>query len=232
MRGGGFVHIALEVGILYNFAQLIRQSNTIYFLAYKLFLILYLGCWLIYFDLDIYALFLWMVYGSFIAIVFVFLLMWTDVTREGEDLGVYRVFLWGGCAFIAVLSFLLINIGNWGEWVDFPLIFRRRLNFYEMLVMSGEGELEVLGWGFGFENIAGTLCGAIVLTLACFVVVVIILNARRLRAITLDNSTLAGYLDERYFKYLTLKFQSTWVQEEGAVGTPRRVFKVLHNRRA
>ena len=102
-----------------------------------------------------------------------------------------------------------VNLSSWGEWVDLPPIFYRRINFYESLAMGAEGELEVLGWGFGFENVGGMVGGASMLTFSCFVVVVLILNTRRFRAITLDNSLLAGHLDERYFKYLTLKFQNT-----------------------
>jgi hypothetical protein len=72
---GSVVQVIMEVGILYNLVQLIRQDNSVYFLAYKLFFVVFLGCWFIYLDLDIFCLILWMVYGSFIAIVFMFLLM-------------------------------------------------------------------------------------------------------------------------------------------------------------
>ena len=44
IKTGGGLQLILEVCILYNLSQLIRQSNTVYFLAYKLFFLIYLGC--------------------------------------------------------------------------------------------------------------------------------------------------------------------------------------------
>ena len=105
------------------------------------------------------------------------------------------------------------------------------MNYYEVLILDREGELEVLGWGFAYENISGILLCAFILSLSCFVVVVITLNARRLRALLTDNTMLSGYLEKRHFKFLTQKVQNFWEQEVGSVGVIRRITKVFHNRR-
>jgi hypothetical protein len=172
-----------------------------------------------------------MVYGSFIAIVFMFLLMWTDVTRAEHSLGLGRNFMWGGFAAIFVLIIVLTGSSSWDNWLFAPLVHVRRMNFYEQLHMDVEMELEVLGWGFGFENIGGLILGATFLTIACFTLVVVILNARRYRWLTLDSSLLAAHLDERHYKFLTLKLQNITAQERGAVGPSPRIFRCCHNRR-
>ena len=54
-----------------------------------------------------------MVYGSFLAIVFVLLLMWTDTTRGGSDLRVTHNFLWGGFVVVTGVILVLTNLTSW-----------------------------------------------------------------------------------------------------------------------
>ena len=92
LRFYGIVQFLLEACILYNLVQLLRQSNTVYFLAYKLFFLIYIGVWFIYLDLDILAFLLWMIYGGFLAVVFILTLMWVDVSRTRSSGEFIRAF--------------------------------------------------------------------------------------------------------------------------------------------
>ncbi len=140
-------------------------------------------------------------------------------------------FIWGFFCLFAILLFCAINMNNGGFLLSNPLFQFFYFNFYEGLILDLEAELVLLGWGFSFENFGGLSGAASILTLACFVTVVIVLNSRRERWLVLDNSLLTGYLDRRYYKYLTLKLQSTWQQERGAIGLGRRLIKGFHSRR-
>lgn len=63
--------LLLEFLVCYNVYQLLRQVQLVYFLLYQLLFIVYAGILLVYFGLDIFAFILWIVYGSFIAVVFI-----------------------------------------------------------------------------------------------------------------------------------------------------------------
>jgi hypothetical protein len=72
--------LLLEFLVCYNVYQLLRQVQLVYFLMYQLLFIVYAGILLVYFGLDIFAFILWIVYGSFIAVVFILSFVWVDTT--------------------------------------------------------------------------------------------------------------------------------------------------------
>jgi hypothetical protein len=76
----GWLVLVLEFLVCYNVYQLLRQVQLVYFLLYQLLFIVYAGILLVYFGLDIFAFILWIVYGSFIAVVFILSFVWVDTT--------------------------------------------------------------------------------------------------------------------------------------------------------
>ena len=86
-----------------------------------------------------------MVYGSFIAIVFTFLLMWVDATRGGKDMMLSKNFIWGFFCLFAILLFCAINMNNGGFLLSNPLFQFFYFNFYEGLILDLEAELVLLG---------------------------------------------------------------------------------------
>lgn len=76
----GWSVLILEFLVCYNVYQLVRQVQLVYFLMYQLLFIIYAGILLVYFGLDIFAFILWIVYGSFIAVVFILSFVWVDTT--------------------------------------------------------------------------------------------------------------------------------------------------------
>lgn len=105
----------MEAAILYNLYQLIRQSHVIYVLSYKLFFIIYLGCFLIYWDLDVFVLILWLVYGSLIIVVFIMTLMWGNVYKIVYGTVIFRSFILGGSVMVFGVCVLLGSVGSAGD---------------------------------------------------------------------------------------------------------------------
>ena len=75
IKGVKILEAVLQVVVLYNFIQFIKQKNVYYLLAYFLNTILFLGLALIFYDLDLVAIVLWIVYGGVIIIFFLYSLM-------------------------------------------------------------------------------------------------------------------------------------------------------------
>ena len=101
------------------------------------------------------------------------------------------------------------------------------INYYEIILWDYEEELEVLGWIIGFENLYALITVSCILSIACFTLVHIILNARKYRFLFLDNK-----LNFKYsISFLSFKVQNTFLQEFGSIGAPKHIFKLFHRRR-
>ena len=68
--------IVFYIIIVYTILSMVRQHQIVTFLGYKALFITYMGWWLVVQNLDILALILWIVYGSFIAVIFIFSFIW------------------------------------------------------------------------------------------------------------------------------------------------------------
>ena len=204
-----------------------RQTQLVYFLAYKLMLIAYLGCLLIYYDLDIFAFILWIVYGAFIAMIFIFSLLWVDTTYFKYDTAIYRRFLWSFPFVSFALFFMLTGLSS-GDAAYYMSFFEVGwINYYELMLWDLEEEIEVLGWLLGFENVLALIWVSYLLSLACFCIVSIILSARRVRFMLLDNELAL----QRSQSILNFKIQNFVLQEAGSIGAPKNIFELFHRRR-
>ena len=229
MRWSCLFNIILQFLILYNLVQLLRQQQIIYVLAYKFILLIYIGWLLIYCDLDIFALILWMVYGGFICIVFILSFMWLD----------YNVFQFKLINFsfryylvaIFIIFFLYNNIFLVSE-INFSDLWQISwINYYEVLSWDIEEELEILGWGVTIENSAALLLVSFLLTVVCFNVVIILISARKNKRIYYDQIFNNFYSKNRSFNFIYLRTQNFYIQEYGMIGLPRKHFKLFHRRR-
>lgn len=221
----------LIIIIFYNLYQLIRQFNIIYFLGYFLFFITYVGLLLFYYDLDIFCLILWMVYGGLIVVVFLFLLMWDDFTKSKTISSVYQSFLYGGIIIIFSFFFILASLGSFftGRFSFFLNI--EHASYYTFINLDVEEELEVLGWGFSTSHSLGIFFVTILLSLTCFVIVNIIGLGRRVRWGGFEGSISLGALQKQQFKKILLRVQNFFIQERSSTGVPRRILKNFHSRR-
>ena len=56
--------IIFQIILLYNITQLLKQSNFYYLISYFFITIIYLGIFLIVYDLDLNCVILWIIYGG------------------------------------------------------------------------------------------------------------------------------------------------------------------------
>lgn len=170
--------MVLECVICYNLFQIIVHMQLVYVLGYKFCMLFYVGWLLIYIDLDIFGLILWMVYGSFLIILFVMSFNWVEGTRY--VFFAYAKKFWLYCPFyfgIAVITYVYLGLENelhlttvmWFNWTS----------YYEVLIDDLEEELEMLGWSLGFDNFVGVILISLMLTVICVCVVCIVQFARK-----------------------------------------------------
>ena len=138
-----------------------------------------MGYLLIYVDLDILACILWMVYGSFLVIVFIFSFIWIEHT--------YYTFLTISIKYYNFI-YIIIPVVYYNLFLNsdyfYSFIWKIGwLNYYELLIIDIEEELELLGWAIGFENSFTLFLISILLTMVCICVVFIILRARKIKSI-------------------------------------------------
>ena len=95
----------MVAAVFYNVYQAARQPQAAYVLLHMLLALAYAGLALLYFSADIFAFILWIVYGSFVAVVFVLTFMWGDAAQfTFSDAAAARLrwLPWGAAAAAAV----------------------------------------------------------------------------------------------------------------------------------
>ena len=137
--------LILEFLVCYNVYQLVRQVQLVYFLMYQLLFIIYAGVLLVYFGLDIFAFILWIVYGSFIAVVFILSFVWVDTTYFRFYALTQSRLSWALAAVLCLGGGVLVGLA--GVDVDYYFSFFEVgwVNYYELLAWDMEEEIEVLG---------------------------------------------------------------------------------------
>ena len=137
--------LILEFLVCYNVYQLVRQVQLVYFLMYQLLFIIYAGVLLVYFGLDIFAFILWIVYGSFIAVVFILSFVWVDTTYFRFYALTQSRLSWALAVGLCLVGGLLVGLA--GVDVDYYFSFFEVgwVNYYELLAWDMEEEIEVLG---------------------------------------------------------------------------------------
>lgn len=217
----------LECLIIYNLYQTYRQSQLIYFLGYKMFLIIFIGYILIYFDLDIITLFLWMIYGGFLSIVLIMSFLWVDNTVYIFKVRLFKFFFYTTLALIYVYYSLYLEADH-NSWIIWNIGW---INYYEVLEVDLGEELEVLGWGLGFENNFVLLLIAALLTMACICIVFIVVLGRTIRSASVIYILNRLNYSNNWCNFIFLKNQSIFLQEYRLVSMILRNFKLFHSRR-
>ena len=135
----------MEFLVCYNVYQLVRQVQLVYFLMYQLLFIIYAGVLLVYFGLDIFAFILWIVYGSFIAVVFILSFVWVDTTYFRFYALTQSRLSWALAVALCLAGGVLVGLA--GVDVDYYFSFFEVgwVNYYELLAWDMEEEIEVLG---------------------------------------------------------------------------------------
>jgi len=192
IKGVKILEAVLQVVVLYNFIQFIKQKNVYYLLAYFLNTILFLGLALIFYDLDLVAIVLWIVYGGVIIIFFLYSLMWYETARSFYYSSKARLLSYGfSFGFLGLIMYIL-NLELSTEIINLPVTQIMLINYYEILNFDIYEELESLGWGLVYYSTFLFILISYLLFLACCTVVVLIINSRKIRYNSIDN----------YFNYI------------------------------
>lgn len=232
LKGIKFLETLLQVTVLYNFIQFIRQKNIYYLLAYFLNTILFLGLVLIFYDLDLVAIILWVVYGGVIIIFFLYSLMWYENARLIYYNSKSRLFTYGiSCGFFGLIMYYF-NLEFSTETINLPLAQLTLVNYYEILNFDIYEELEGLGWGLVYYTTFLFILISYLLFLACCTVVVLIINSKKIRYVGIDNYFNYIKNNSDLFYFNIYKNQNFYVQDYETTyqdsGTVKN-FKVSHN---
>jgi len=214
--------------VIYNLYKLVQQTHLTFFLGYMLLLLLYIGVVLIYYNLDILALILWIVYGSFITIIFIFSFMWINIILvnkpENATKNINTFF------FFSLLIFVTFNYFSNNVWQWYYFISCFWVDYYELLVLQNTIELEALGNALGYENICGLLAIANLLTLACITASSIVITAKKNKWF---SSGLILKLTKKFlYKFSTLvRTQYFYQQEQLHLFRANQISLNFHRRR-
>lgn len=212
----------------YNLFQLTQQRYLIYFLGYKIFFLVYVGWWLIACNLEIGALLLWIVYGSFIVVVFIFTFLWLDVHQltglyNHKRLSASQLLV---LFFSLVLIFSIKSLKNsflyiWLiDWFD----------FYTLLDLQKAAELEFLGWVLSLYQPFLALLISSLLSISCVIAVILIIIAKKTKWLELLNY-LRRHTWRRRLIAAAIRKQHLYKQEKNIFLKLNKIYKGYHRRR-
>jgi len=213
IKGIKILETVLQVVVLYNFIQFIKQTNVYYLLAYFLNTVLFLGLALIFYDLDLVAIILWIVYGGVIIIFFLYSLMWYETARSFYYSSKARLLSYGvSFGFVGLLMYIF-NLELSTEMINLPIAQIMLVNYYEILNFDIYEELESLGWGLVYYSTFLFILISYLLFLACCTVVVLIINSRKIRYNSIDNYFNYIKNNSDLFYFNIYKTQNFYVQD-------------------
>lgn len=158
---------------------MLKQKNVVTFLGYKTLAVIYIGWWLVLQNQDILALILWIVYGSFIVIMFVFSFLWLD-TKNPLRIYLTTMTQIAGSAPIILMTaiFFLSGFTKPSTNSVFQVVW---LNYYELLHLHNSEEIEALGWALSTDQTFPTSLVSLLLTLACIASIVVVINSKKFK---------------------------------------------------
>ncbi len=223
-----FLKLLLFCLILYNLWQLLQQTQLTFFLGYKILLLFYVGVALIYFDLDILAFILWIVYGSFIVVIFILSFMWFNITLTTASSSLNSRSIFFIAALVIGLFFTLKVIAHTNHWQ--LLLISSIVNYYELANLQNTEELECLGWGISQDNSSNAIIATILLTIASITAIATVICAKRNK--WLSRNFLLKFTKSNLNLYkTTVRTQRLYQQERNNLVRTNRTVKIFHRRR-
>lgn len=223
-----FITLIVHFLIVYNLYQLIQQTQLTFFLGYKLLLIIYIGWILIYYDLDIMAFILWIVYGSFIVVIFIFSFMWLNLNITEQVNALFNK-----VDFFMLALFSIIIVVSKSTYVIFQwhiFMVSGWINYYELLAWSQSEEIECLGWGLSTENMCGLLIASIILTFASITAISMVIVAKKNKWAS-RNIILKSLSSSHKTLFTSIRTQHMYQQEKNNMVRLNKVIKSFHRRR-
>ncbi len=190
--------------------------------------IIYLGWWLAYNGLDIAALLLWIVYGSFIVVVFIFSFLWLDSQHPQQNTtNTFRPNFLPATIIFIICIFFTATYSNYNITYFLAVWW---INYYEALNWHNSEEIECLGWVLYADNIFTLLILSSLLSIACIVAVALIIAGKKtkwttlLRHLKLRNTSTALITT-------AIRKQHAYQQEKNIFFRLNKIQKGYHRRR-
>lgn len=207
---------------------MLRQTSIVYFLGYKLLFLVYSGWWLIYYHLDIAALILWIVYGSFIVVLFIFSFLWLDSQHPRRHLN--QAFLSTSALTFIILGFFCLfftlditTTNNFHFCVHW-------INYYELLNWHNSEEIECLGWELTLNQPLLLLLVATLLSCACILAVLLIVYTKKIKWILILKCLRIIQINKHVLN-TAIRRQHFYQQEKIGLLRLNKILKGYHRRR-
>lgn len=212
----------LELILVYCIYQFSHQVQAVYLISYKFIILFYLAFIFIYTDNDFAALLIWMIYGGFLSIFFILSLAWLDLSFYRFQSKIY----WYNYIIIGLAFYYSVHFSQMAILWD--LIF---INYYELLILDYDEELEILGLGIGLENWLLIIIISLMLTVICLLIVIIIISGRKFISLCHWKLYILSCHYITQVKFITLRSQIFYKQEELYLSPTNKHFKLFHCRR-
>lgn len=208
IRDINLVEFFLQITILYNIMQLLKQLNFYYLLAYFFLTVIYLGIFLIIYDLDLNCVILWIIYGGICIIFFIFSLMWFEIFKN-----LYKnTFFQKKFFFIPIfLIFLFFNYKHTN--VDYILNNKFYTNYYLMNELDRIQELELLGWGIIYYTTFLFILFSYFLLINCITVTILNNNSKKIKNNILNYYYLYFLKNKNLYHISYIKNQHFFLQD-------------------
>lgn len=202
------VEIIFQVILLYNITQLLKQINFYYLISYFFITIIYLGIFLILYDLDLNCVILWIIYGGICIIFFVYSLMWFEVLKVFYKNITYikkNIFL----IFILIISFFYYKFYK----INYYLSNNLYINYYLNSELNKIQELEILGWGLIYYTTFIFVLFSYFLLINCIIITILNNNNKKIKT-NLLNYYYLYFLKNNNLYYLSfIKNQHFFIQD-------------------
>lgn len=220
-----FYEVILQLVIIYNLIQLFKQVNFFFTLAYFLNLVVFVGLSMIFFDLELGAIILWVIYGGVIIIFFLYATMWSETVKTNLFFFDYRLAFF---LFYIYIFYCFISLVAELEFMT-QYGFIRFVGVYNFLGLDSYEEFEMLGASFFFFSLFFFILCTIALVVSCFSIVVIILTLKKLKAQAFVSYMLFNQKYLWFSQVIILKNQHFFNQEYDSTylqNSTSRIYKI------
>jgi hypothetical protein len=214
----------LQAIVMYNIGQLFFCLNFFYLLAYFINLNIYMGLYLIIYDLDIFALILWLIYGGVVIIFFIYSLLWVETENINFFKKIFKNLFYIYLVFLSLFYFITLELFPVTQVRFFSNFF---LNYYSTLLFDIYEELDNLGFLLIYLGTAYFIIMSYILLFACCVVIVIISNAKKLKYIQYYQENISEF--NAHISKTLIKYQNYIFQDLSIVKNSKKFIGILIN---
>ena len=223
------IKFIFELIIIYNFIKILTIINFYYKLAYFFLFIFFNGLYLIFNQMDIATILLWIIYFGVIIIFFLYSLLWYDSDKflKYNKLKIKFISFFFFIYFFFILYFWYLMFPNFFN-LNFLNFFY--INFYNLLILNLNNELDSLGLFIVSYFNSIFILTIYILFLNCCICISFLINIKKIKYIFFNN-----YLNILKFNniknLIIYKYQHFFIQDYENVYQHNAInknFKISH----